>query len=136
MLGTDRVKDIFADARAMHSDALERLAAGDIRNAAGKAWDATLSATNALILARTRKAPEKITDTSGKLDLLARQDPAVKILVGRYCARWSRLYGDCFLSGIQDYPEGIERRIRKTANYIQDAEMLAFAQPESAAAAD
>ena len=103
-----------------------KLAAGDLRNAAGKAWDATLCAANALLLARTGKTPEKLTDTAGNLDQLAAQDPAVKTLIGRYCARWSRLYGDCYLLGILDYPEGIERRIRETADYIQDAENLAF----------
>lgn len=136
MLATDRVQEIFADAYGLHHDALNHLAAGEIRAAAGKAWDATLGATNALILARTGKAPEKLTDTSGNLDLLAGQDPAVKTLIGRYCARWSRLYGDCYLLGILDYPEGIERRIRETAGYIQDAENLADPQPESPAASD
>ena len=126
MLAADKAKERFAHARAMHADAMQSLTAGDVRNAAGKAWEATLAATNALILSRTGKSPEKITDTSGALDELARQDPAVKTLVGRYCARQSHLYGDCFYSGILDYPDIIERRIRKTADYIQDAETLAL----------
>lgn len=126
MLATGQAKQIFAKAYSMQDDALKLLAAGEIRDAAGRAWDATLTATNALILARTGKAPERLPDTAGNLDLLAAQDPAVKTLIGPYCARWSRLYGDCFLLGILDYPEGIERRIRGTADYIQDAENLAF----------
>lgn len=136
MLAANKAKGRFAHARALHADAMQSLTAGDVRNAAGKAWDATLAATNALILARTGKSPEKITDTSGALDELARQYPAVKTLVGRYCARLSHLYGDCFYSGILDYPDIIERRIRKTADYIQDAETLALAKIESAANQD
>lgn len=38
---TDRISAIFADARAVHADALRLLEAGDIRDAAGKAWCAT-----------------------------------------------------------------------------------------------
>ena len=47
------VQTLFEDARAVHASALERLEAGDLRDAAEKAWCATLRATNALILART-----------------------------------------------------------------------------------
>lgn len=35
---TDRISAIFADARAVHDDALRLLEAGDIRDAAEKAW--------------------------------------------------------------------------------------------------
>jgi len=34
MVTTDRVSEIFADARGAHGEALERLAAGDIRDVA------------------------------------------------------------------------------------------------------
>ena len=47
MVATDRVTEIFADARAVHADALRLLAAGDIRDAAEKAWCATKRATDA-----------------------------------------------------------------------------------------
>ena len=53
MLATDRVPAIFADARSLHVEALQLLEAGDIRDAAEKAWCATKRATDALILART-----------------------------------------------------------------------------------
>ena len=39
MVATDRVNEIFADARALHQSALERLDAGDIRDAAEKALE-------------------------------------------------------------------------------------------------
>lgn len=37
MVATDRVSEIFADARAVHCDALRLLVAGDLRDAAEKA---------------------------------------------------------------------------------------------------
>ena len=50
-------RNIFTDAQAVHAQALERLEAGDIRDAAEKAWCATKRATDALILARTGEEP-------------------------------------------------------------------------------
>jgi hypothetical protein len=111
----------------MYESSLERLAEGDIRDAAEKAWCATLRATNALLLARTGEEPEKTPETSGRLDQLARREPGARTLVGRYYSRQQRLHGDCFYSGIMEYPEEIERRIRETFDYISDAETLALA---------
>ena len=109
----------------MYDDALERWAAGDIRDAAEKAWCATLRATNAFILARTGVEPEVTRETALHLDHLARQDQRVKILVGRYYSRQVRLHGDCFYLGIVSDVDEIERRIRETIDYINDAEVLA-----------
>ena len=47
MVATDRVREIFADVRAMHEAALERLDAGDVRDSAEKAWCTTRRATDA-----------------------------------------------------------------------------------------
>ncbi len=127
MVAIDEVNGIFADARTMYESSLERLAEGDIRDAAEKAWCATLRATNALLLARTGEEPEKTRETSGRLDQLARREPGARTLVGRYYSRQQRLHGDCFYSGIMEYPEEIERRIRETFDYISDAETLALA---------
>ena len=41
MVATDRIRELFADARAMYDSALERWDAGDIRDSAEKAWCAT-----------------------------------------------------------------------------------------------
>jgi len=48
-----RADEIFLDAESLLVDSLEQLDAGKLRNAAEKAWGATLRATAALILART-----------------------------------------------------------------------------------
>ena len=117
----------FADAREMQAAAIERLDAGDIRDAAEKAWCATLRATGALLLARTGEEPERSPAVSAALDALAARDPAARTLVGRYYSRQSRLHGDCFYLGLCDPVPETERRIRETAAYIDDAESLAAA---------
>ena len=77
MVATDRVSAIFADARAVHADALRLLEAGDIRDAAGKAWCAAKLATNALILARNGLEPEISSETTRGLGALAAEDQEV-----------------------------------------------------------
>ena len=124
---TADVASIFADARQVHAEALERLVEGDIRDAAEKAWCATLRATNALILARTGEEPEKTPESSRGLDALAHRDDRLRILVGRYYTRQSQLHGQCFYLGLCEPLEVTERRIRETIDYIQDAEELAGA---------
>jgi hypothetical protein len=123
MAATSRVMEIFDDAREMHKSALERLEAGDLRDSAEKAWCATKRATDALILAHTGEEPGPTTLTSDGLDALARQDSNIKSLVGRYYSRIHQLHGSCFYVVLCN-PD-TERRIRETADYIQDAERLA-----------
>ena len=113
---------IFADAYQVHSQAIDRLEQGDIRDAAEKAWCATKRATDALILARTGEEPGTTALSSNGLDDLARHDAKVKTLVGRYYSRISQLHGACFYNGICN--SETERRIRETADYIRDAESL------------
>ncbi len=124
---TADVHRIFADARQVHSEALERLEQGDIRDAAEKAWCATLRATNALILAHTGEEPERTTYSRIGLERLAQRDSQVQSLVNRYYSRQSSLHGDCFYLGICEPVDLIERRIRETIQYIMDAEALAGA---------
>ena len=119
------VHRIFADARQVHAEALERLEQGDIRDAAEKAWCATLRATNALILAHTGEEPERTTYSRIGLERLAQRDSQVQSLVNRYYSRQSSLHGDCFYLGICEPVDLIERRIRETIQYIMDAEALA-----------
>ena len=125
MLATDRVSAIFADARNLHADALRLLDSGDIRDAAEKAWCATKRATDALILARTGVAPDFSSDTSRGLLMLAETDGAVNPLIGRYYSRQGHLHGECFYHGICKPADEVERRIRRTADYITDAANLA-----------
>ena len=125
MVATNDVTAIFADARAMHAEALRQLAAGDIRDAAEKAWCATKRATDALILARTGVEPEISSHTTQGIAALARDVYAARSLRQRYFARQSELHGACFYLGACDPLDVTERRIRETAGYINDAENLA-----------
>ena len=125
MLATDEVREIFADAHSLYQAAIERWDAGDIRDAAEKAWCATKRATDALILARTGQLPETTGLTSTGIRLLGDADRTVENLVGRYYTRIGHLHGECFYEGRGATPD-TERRIRETIDYLRDAESLAF----------
>ena len=127
MVATDRVLEIFTDARALQADALEMLAQGKVRNAAEKACGATKCATDALVLARTGDEPERTPQTSTELRHLEGLDQDVRQarLVARYYIRQGSLHGDCFYLGLCEPLADTERRIRETADYIDDAERLA-----------
>ena len=122
---TDRIADLFADARLVHSQAIARLDAGDVRDAAEKAWCATKRATDALILALTGEEPVTTARTTDELDALADRDPQARTLLGRYFSRLGQLHGACFYDA-RCNPQ-TERRIRETAAYIDDAQHLAGA---------
>ena len=122
---TDRVPAIFADARSVHADALRLLAAGDVRDAAEKAWCATKRATDALILARTGTEPEISSDTARGLATLATENRDYRSLRRRYHSRQNILHGACFYLGDCEPLAETERRIRETADYISDAARLA-----------
>lgn len=119
----DQIDELFADARQIQAQAVERLEQHDIRDAAEKAWCATKRATDALILARTGEQPGPTGLTSDVLDDLVAADPAVASLQDRYYSRLSQLHGSCFYTGACN--RHTERRIRETADYIDDAEALA-----------
>ena len=119
----DRVDELFADAREMYDQAIERLDYGDIRDAAEKAWCATKRATDGLILARTGEEPVTTARTTDELDALTDREPAAQSLLGRYFSRLGQLHGACFYDK-RCNPQ-TERRIRETAAYIDDAEALA-----------
>ena len=116
---------MFADAARMHQAALAQMAAGDIRDAAEKAWCAAKRATDALILARTGKLPPKSPDTTRALRTMAAADPAVRNLQDRYFTRQGALHGDCFYTGMCEPIEDTQRLIRETDDFIRDARRLA-----------
>ena len=119
----DQVAEIFADARQMQVQAVERLEQGDIRDAAEKAWCATKRATDALILALIGEEPGPTGFTSDCLDDLVGLGRAPNSLQRRYYSRLSQLHGACFYTGACN--RHTERRIRETVGYIADAESIA-----------
>ena len=124
---TDRIHAIFQDARSLQVAAVERLEAGDIRDASEKAWGATKRATDALILAKTGEEPELTTETGARLRVLQSQDPRVRSaqMRRRYYVRQAELHGQCFYNGLCDPLEDTERLVRRTITYIDDAHALA-----------
>ena len=115
----ERVDELFADARQMYEQAVERLEQGDIRDAAEKAWCATKQATDGLILALTGEEPVTTAATSDGLDDLARETPQTRSLQGRYYSRLGQLHGACFYD--RRCNQETERRIRETIAYVNDA---------------
>ena len=122
---TSEVQEIFRDADAMYGSAMYQLVQGDIRDAAEKAWCATLRATDALILSRTGEAPERTPQTSRALRELRKQDSSVGSLVSRYYERMGTLHGDCFYLGLCEPESDVEDLVRQTMDYIRDAKEMA-----------
>ena len=124
---TNRVQELFNDAKQLQTDAMEMLFQSRVRNAAEKAWGATKRATDALVLARTGREPERTPETGQGLRQLESQDDAVQKanLVSRYYSRQGHLHGECFYNNLCEPLSETERRIRETADYIDDAERLA-----------
>jgi uncharacterized protein (UPF0332 family) len=118
------VQALLDDARYMYSSAVERLDQNDIRDAAEKAWCATLQATNALILARRGVLPARTPETSRMLNDIRHSDDRLDNLVGRYYTRQGHLHGECFYLGLCSPEEETERRIRETVDYIAEVEEL------------
>ena len=61
-------------------------------------------------------------NTSDGLDDLVSSDQAAASLQGRYYSRLSQLRGACFYAGACN--QHTEHRIKETADYIADAEIL------------
>ena len=120
-----RAAALFADARALNDAALGRLDAGDIRDAAEKAWCATKRAADGLIVARTGEEPAKSPITTREINRLAVDDTDISRLADRYHIVKDALHGDCFYLGFCEPVERTERLIHETGNYITDAERLA-----------
>lgn len=119
------VSDIFEDARAVQSGAVEQLEAGDTRDAAEKAWCATRRATEALLFARTGQHYEFASAITRQLRELAQREAAVGRLREHYSKAAHLLHGECFYSNNCEPLDDTARLIHETADYITDAEILA-----------
>lgn len=124
MLETKRVSHLFTAARLLHDAALDQLEQGQLQKAGGKAWDATLQATNALILARTGQEPRDLEKTDRMIRQLALDTPALRAFVTGYGARQGLLLEACVYDGICDPEDDLAADIRDTIDYIQTAETL------------
>ena len=118
--------EFFADARAMHNAALARWDAGDIRDAAEKAWCATKRAADGLIVARAGEEPETATDTTRGLRYLSMDDDDIRRSMNHYYAAREALHGCCFYRASCEIIEDTERLIHETLEYIGEVERRAL----------
>ena len=124
---TDRVNELFADARTLYDDALEMLAQGRIRNAAEKAWGATKRSTDSMVLARTGNEPQSAGQARRALLRMRNAGPEYVDFHGQYSIRSELLHANCFYDGNCEPESDITALIRETNSYIQAAIDLAAA---------
>ena len=76
------------------------------------------------LLSRTGEEPERTPESGAGLRMLSSMDDEIRgaRLVRRYHSRQVVLHGECFYNGLCEPIEETERRIRETADYIEDAQ--------------
>ena len=133
MLQTATVNELFQTAHHHHAQALELLDQGHLREAAAQAWAAALTATNALLLARTGQVPEDLRAANVLMQQFARDNPSRRPLLTHY-----NLLRDFLLhqDGLYDFSSilagGIAVDIRDAGAYLREVEKLAAAPPRPA----
>ena len=117
------VRTLLDDAWEQYRSALERLNAGDVRDACGKAWNATRAASEAAVLAHSGNTATTINISSG-LRNLARQY-GLPNLSAEYAQRAQYMhidacyYGACDNDDIPDLIYGTEEFIRAAQELAQ-----------------
>jgi hypothetical protein len=134
-LGVNMAKDYLAEAKALHKHALEEFRRGVqendemvIRDAAEKAWNAVVQATNYLFEKTRGPVPRSHFHRRKGLLELGKTVPAIKRrnLVDRYMAREQMLHEMCFYEGIYDRSI-LEENFDKVKKFITDVEEVAQA---------
>ena len=113
----------FTDAWEQYDSALERFDAGDIRDACGKAWNATRAATRAAALAHGEN-PQNTNQISSFIRQVGRQKAGFELMPLEFGARARFLHQQACYDGHIDDPD-IPDLIHGTADYIRRAERLA-----------
>lgn len=107
----------FRAAKKLQEEAVKMLKEGDIRDAAEKAWGATLNATMGVILAKKVAKPTDLEVSTGVSKKI--RDAVPGNLVDEYFKRMGELHGACFYNGVCT---GVEGDIRKTSDIIRKFE--------------
>ncbi len=113
----------FSDAWEQHNSAIERFEAGDIRDACGKAWNATRAATRATALAHGED-PQNTNHISSWIRRMGRDKAGFELMPLMFGARARFLHQQACYDGHIDDPD-IPDLIYTTADYIRQAEHLA-----------
>lgn len=116
-------QEIFNDAWEQYQSAEERLAAGDVRDACGKAWNSTRSATRAAGLAHGADVNTS-SQISGWIRNAGARDPEFRQLAREFGYRARYLHQEVCYDGRIDNPD-IPVMIHETADFIRQAERLA-----------
>ena len=113
----------FSDAWEQYNSALERLNANDVRDACGKAWNATRAATRAAALAHGED-PQNSNQISSWIRRMGREAAGFELMPLMFAARARFLHQQaCYDGHIDD--DDIPDMIRDTADYIRQAQRLA-----------
>lgn len=120
------VEAIIADAEELLKKAVEEMNV-NVRDAAEKAWGATVRATDALILSRYGEMPKSMRDRREKLEELILREPELDKLGlwERLHSRESRLHVSAFYDGECEPVDVIKRKILETKDYIEDIKKVA-----------
>ena len=113
----------FTDAWEQYDSALERFDAGDIRDACGKAWNATRAATRAAALAHGEN-PQTSNHIASWIRRIGREREGFGLMPARFAERARFLHQQACYDGHIDDPD-IPDLIHGTADYIRQAERLA-----------
>jgi hypothetical protein len=127
-VAVDRVAVYFEDACRLHEEAIKEFEEGvkennpyKIRDSAEKAWNATIQATNALILKLTGKLPSSHWERRRMLRELETKAPEIEKLMfrDRYGAREKHLHEAVFYEGNIDV-EDVRYELGKVKAYLND----------------
>ena len=119
----ESIRTLLDDAWGQYNSAVERLNAGDVRDACGKAWNATRAASEAAVLAHRGNTATTINVSNG-VRSLAREHNLPHLSAG-YAQRAQYLHNDaCYYDACDN--EDIPDLIYGTADYIRAAEELAL----------
>ena len=113
----------FRDAWEQYDSALTRLDAGDVRDACGKAWNATRAATQAAALAHGED-PQNTNQISSWIRRVGRESAEFGLTPLKFGARARFLHQQACYDGNIDDPD-IPDLIRDTADYIRQAQRMA-----------
>lgn len=127
-MAVDRVAIYLEDARRFHEESLKEFEEGakennpyKIRDSAEKAWNATIQATNALILKLAGKLPSSHWERRKMLRELEKKFPKIREFMfrDRYGARERHLHEMVFYEGNIDL-EDIKYELEKVEAYLND----------------
>lgn len=124
MLKNALARDLIVDARAIYNAAMTRLAAGDWRDAAEKAWCAARNATEAAVLEIYGVDNQKSTNIDAGLRALAKERGGEWISARRsYSDVVYHLHLEALYRGV--YHMDIPDLIRGVTDYVDLIEVLA-----------